>query len=90
MNLIGVHSVFVPFEKQGKDWKKRDDLPRFLTSREAISYLIDHPWISWRNAPGEPNRRVILEWREHSEPDLIKEYVEGVGTHEFNNKRRKR
>lgn len=90
MILVGVHSVFVPFEYRDGQWIKRDDLPRFLTSKESIAYLTKYnPVISWRRVQGQ-NRFVRLEWREHSEPDLIREYIDGVGTPEFNLKRRGR
>jgi hypothetical protein len=79
-------SVFVPFERNGpRHWVKRDDLPRFLTSKEVIRYLA--VWgrkVSYRN--GHP---IPLEWREHSEPDLIKEFTQGVGTLDFKQKRRR-
>lgn len=91
MILVGVSSVFVPFEKISEgDWKKRDDLPRFLTSREAMQYLYENNQrISWKRFEGT-ERFVQLEWREHSEPDLIKEYAEGVGTPKFNRRRHRR
>lgn len=84
--LIGVKSILVPFEKQGEKLIKRDDLPRFLTAKEVIHYLYYHPTVSWRTV-GDRTERVTLNWEERSEPDLIKEYAEGVGTPEFNRKR---
>lgn len=89
VHLVGVSSVFVPFEKRRDQWVKRDDLPRFLRSKQAVDYIRDHPEISYRTFQGQ-NWPVILEWREHSEPDLIKEYARGVGSPEFNRQRRKR
>lgn len=78
--LIGVKSVFVPFENRGSQgWVKRDDLPRFLTSKEALTFIQLHPEHSFRNG-----RMVELQWREHDERVLIREYVEGVGTPDYN------
>lgn len=97
MSLVKIQSVFVPFELQPNgQWKKRDDLPRFLEPEEVIQYLGRNPQVSYRwNGPIEERHRghtrrveVVLEWREHSEPDLIKEFTDGVGTPEFNRKRR--
>ncbi len=76
MILVPVSTVFVPFEHLGGDrWKKRDDLPRFLQPKEVIDFLTSHPEVSMRNG-----RYVRIDWREHSERDLIKEYTDGVGT----------
>lgn len=72
------NAVFVPFEIQRKGEIKRDDLPRFLEPREVIQYLAAHPEVSTRRG-----LKVILEWREHSERDLIDEYLAGVGTEKF-------
>jgi len=67
-----IRAVFVPFEI-GADGlaKKRDDLPRFAEDEiEAIKdYIQSHPRLG----------RSKLEWRLHSEKDLIAEYVAGVG-----------
>lgn len=84
MTLIGVSAVFVPFEKQGERWVKRDDLPRFLTSKEVVDYIATYGYrFSWRrNALGQ-NEFVRIDWQERSETDLIKEYAQGVGTPEF-------
>ena len=78
MILHTPHAVFVPFELTLQGWIKRDDLPRFLEPSEVKAYLLTHPKISYRH--GVP---VPLQWREHSERDLIAEYVAGVGTPEF-------
>lgn len=83
MILIGVKSVFVPFENRGKaGWVKRDDLPRFLTSKEAIDFIRTNPDKTFING-----RLIELQWREHDERTLIREYVEGVGTPEYNRRR---
>lgn len=75
-------TVFVPFEiewmSKGVQEKKRNDLPRFLEPREIVQYLAENPLVSYRDG-----RRVYLEWREHSEKDLIDEYIAGVGTKRF-------
>lgn len=66
-----IRAVFVPFEI-GSDGRarKRDDLPRFVEQEEAVNYIQTHPELSkWK-----------LEWRMHSDKDLIAEYVRGVGT----------
>lgn len=88
-HLVGVSAVFVPFEKRRDQWVKRDDLPRFLRDSDVMGYIRSHPEISWREHEG---RRwpVCVEWREHSEADLIREYSEGVGTIAFNRKRSQR
>ena len=88
VHLVGVRAVFVPFEKRRDQWIKRDDLPRFLQSKQAVEYIRDHPEISYRDYQGQ-NWPVVLEWREHSEPDLIQEYIRGVGTPEFNRRRKR-
>lgn len=79
MKLSTPRSVFVPFEWTGKAWEKRDDLPRFTDPSECSAYITAHPEISYRK-----DRFVHLEWREHTERDLIAEYVAGVGTPRFN------
>lgn len=78
MLLKTPRSVFVPFELQGRKEIKRDDLPRFIEPEEIIQYLTNNPGISHRNG-----HRVLIEWREHSERDLIDEYIAGVGTSKF-------
>ena len=88
IHLVGVSSVFVPFEKVKDRWVKRDDLPRFLRSKQAVDYIRDRPEISYRTYQGV-NYPVVLEWREHTEPDLIQEYVRGVGSPEFNRRQRR-
>lgn len=87
-----VTTVLVPFEWNGKTWEKRDDLPRFLESKEVIEYLCLHPEKSFRKVPfATAPEHIRLEWREHSEPDLIREWVDGVGTTDWlNNKGKKR
>jgi len=68
-------SVFVPFEvlPEGGE-KKRDDLPRFLTSTEIRNYIIANrnELANW-----------LIQWREHTEKELIDEYFAGVGTPGF-------
>jgi hypothetical protein len=70
-----VASVFVPFERlpDGSD-KKRDDLPRFITTEEIRDYIT-------KNSPALS--KWLLEWKEHTEKDLIDEYLAGVGTPKF-------
>jgi hypothetical protein len=66
MRIAAVAAVFVPFEI-GFDGlaKKRDDLPMFLEAQEVVRYLQTHPRLArWR-----------LEWRMHSERDLVEEYA---------------
>jgi hypothetical protein len=89
VHLVGVSTVFVPFEVTEKGEIKRDDLPRFLTSGEAAMYMRRNAQrICWRKDGYSGRWRPIrLKWDEHSEPDLIKEYVDGVGTPEFNRRR---
>jgi hypothetical protein len=90
MKFITARTVLVPFEWNGKTWEKRDDLPRFIETMEVITYLTDHPEISSRKDPASQYRMVPvrLEWREHSEPDLIREWIDGVGTPAFNVRKR--
>jgi hypothetical protein len=81
MKLSLPTSVFVPFEWNGKTWEKRDDLPRFVHTNEVIKYLTTHPEKSFRKRPFfMVPEHIRLEWREHSERDLIKEFTDGVGT----------
>lgn len=88
VHLVGVSAVFVPFEKVKDRWVKRDDLPRFLRDRDVSAYIRSNPDISWREHEG---RRwpVCIEWREHSEKDLIQEYARGVGTPDFNRRQKR-
>ena len=69
--------VFVPFEWNGTRWIKRDNLPRFKETYEAMQFIRDHPEINFRE--GSP---VLLSWVECNEPALIKEYLRGVGVSE--------
>lgn len=63
-------SVFVPWQKTAEGtWVKRDDLPRFLTSREVIDYLGAHPEL----------RNQHLQWAEEVDEKFIYEYLRGVG-----------
>ena len=81
MTLRTPKTVFVPFEfGPGKrpPGIKRDDLPRFKEPEEAAQYLLDNPTVSWRD--GKP---VFLQWQERHEPELIKEFLRGVGTPEW-------
>ena len=64
-------SVFVPFELEGTLWKKCDDLPRFLTSREVLDYLQEQ---------GNRLSSRKLSWTECPEEGYIQEYLKGVGT----------
>lgn len=70
-----IAAVFVPFEKlPDGSMKKRDDLPRFLTSNGVRNYITDN---------SQMLSKWLLEWREHTERDLIDEYIAGVGTPQF-------
>lgn len=81
IKLVIPTAVLVPFEWNGKTWEKRDNLPRFLETKEVIDYLTTHPEKSFRRVPFQiAQEHIRLEWREHSEPDLIKEFTDGVGT----------
>ena len=83
MILIGVKSVFVPFENRGKaGWVKRDDLPRFLTAKEVVDFIRLNPEITFVDG-----KLIELNWREHDEREAIREYVGGVGTPQYNLKR---
>jgi hypothetical protein len=64
-------SVFVPFEilPNGKE-VKCDTLPRFVDPEDVKTYI---------SANSARLSRRKLQWREHSEINLIREYVEGVG-----------
>jgi hypothetical protein len=83
MTLILRHnipsSVFVPFEWTGKEWTKRDDLPRFKEPEEAHEYFtVTNPSCTFRD--GKP---VMVQWIECREYGAIKEYLLGVGTPEW-------
>jgi len=70
-----IASVFVPFEilPLGGE-KKRDDLPRFLTPGQVQNYLLVNR---------EMLSNWLIQWREHTEKELIDEYIAGVGTLAF-------
>lgn len=68
-------AVFVPFEWDGNNWVKRDDLPRYREPEEAAQYLLDNPHISMRDG-----KHVFLQWQERDERVLVEEYLRGVGT----------
>lgn len=73
--LHPITSVWVPFEILAGDrddgGRKCDTLPRFATAEDVKRYLsINSNRLSRRK----------LQWREHTEKDLIKEYIAGVGT----------
>jgi hypothetical protein len=90
VKLIMPRTVLVPFEWNGRTWEKRDDLPRFIETVEVITYLTEHPETSFRKVPFQTaSEHVRLEWREHSEPDLIREWTDGVGTPAFNLRRKR-
>jgi hypothetical protein len=72
------NTVFVPFEWNGTDWVKRDDIPRFKEPEEAMQWLFDNPTKGVRG-----NKPVLLRWYEVHEPALIHEYLRGVGTPEW-------
>lgn len=83
MKLETLTSVLVPFEKVGEQWVKRDDLPRFTRTAEVIWYLMNNPDKSYRKDERGERVYVRIDWMEYSEPDLIKEYTDGVGTTAF-------
>jgi hypothetical protein len=81
VKIVTPRAVLVPFEWNGKTWEKRDDLPRFVETKEVIEYLTLHPEVSFRKRPFfKAPEHIRLEWREHFEPDLVKEWINGVGT----------
>jgi hypothetical protein len=66
LRIASIAHVFVPFEI-GFDGlsKRREDLPIFLTADEASKFIRHNPRLG----------RYKLEWRMHSERDLIEEFV---------------
>lgn len=63
-------TVFVPFEWKGVIRERVNDLPRFLTSKEVITFLSSRYWMR--------NRK--LDWEESEDTEDINDYLRGVGT----------
>lgn len=79
IDILTPKTVFVPFEwLSGKDWRKRDDLPRFRDIELIAPYFQTHQEKMFRN--GKP---VPVVWIECDQPHFVHEYLQGVGTPEW-------
>lgn len=70
MIVIPKGVVFVPFQQVSKGWKKRDDIPRFLTTIECVQYLQAHPEHALKNEH--------IQFIEHDESWAKHEFLEQI------------
>jgi len=69
--ILHVTAVFVPYQRMPNgSLRKRNDLPRFATSREVAGYIhrFNQALSKWQ-----------LEWREEHDAWALKEYFHQVG-----------
>lgn len=67
--------VLVPYESIGSRKVKRNDLPRFKSPEDAMTFMKRYPEIHLREGFA-----VKLDWIQHDEDWALAEYHRGVGS----------